>query len=203
MGLDVYLQRGGTHDEADSAVDTEHIFKRGYFRSSYNEGGINRVLSNAGCPDLYAIFQPPEGGGRFTPNWGDCLARAKSALDLYRAHLQTPAGRCHVSFEAVRDAKVQTTDRALAVFQEEMANPVPFDAWSNGKGAFWKEPARLRAAIPGNQWGRDGLYLIFERPPLAEGERDWYESALMIVVETLEYVLASDNANEFELYWSA
>src|SRR5690348_14525919 len=41
--------------ENNSAQFPEHMFKIGYFRSSYNSGGINSVLRGYGIPDLYGI----------------------------------------------------------------------------------------------------------------------------------------------------
>ena len=36
----------------------DHYFKLGYFRSSYNSGGIERILRNLGLPTMDDIFIP-------------------------------------------------------------------------------------------------------------------------------------------------
>jgi len=62
---------------------------------------------------------------------------------------------------------------------------------------------KLKAAIPGrSRWGGNGLFLVFESKR-EEGEVDWYETALLIVIETIEYVIDSGAPDEFSLYWSA
>lgn len=203
MGLDVYLQRGGGGDEADSTTDPSHLFKRGYFRSSYNGGGFNIVMERCGCPSLYAIFQPPENTSRFTPDWQTALARAQVALEQYREHLASPAGGHVVEFLAFKDNKITSEREALQAFVQEVLKPPPFDAYSNKVGHFWHNGAKLKAAIPGAMsWIGPGLFLVFEHKP-PEGQRDWYETALLIVIETIEYVLASGAPDEFSLYWSA
>jgi len=45
---------------SDSTIDPEHLFKIGYFRSSYNGSGIENVLSTRGLPTLHDIFEPTD-----------------------------------------------------------------------------------------------------------------------------------------------
>src|SRR5882672_9079589 len=46
--------------EIDSTVHPKHMFKIGYLRSSYNDGGINRILQDRIGRDLGDIFNPDE-----------------------------------------------------------------------------------------------------------------------------------------------
>lgn len=203
MGLDVYLRRNGEHDEAESAINPGHLFKRGYFRSSYNGSGFDSVMQRANCPDLYAIFEVGrDDGGTIKPNWQQALARAQVALEQYREHIASPAGGHYVT-HIDGGAHVNSERAALALYAAEAAKPHPFPAYSNREGHFWHEGAKLKAAIPGLGVLRNpGLYLVFESER-DDGERDWYETSLMIVIETIEYVLASGAPDEFTLYWSA
>lgn len=203
MGLDVYLQRQGNGDEANSTTDPEHMFKRGYFHSSYNGGGLNTVMHRCGCPTLYDIFQPPDGASRFTPDWQTALARAQVALEQYRDHVASPAGGHVVIFVACKDDQITSERDALRAYVERAQKPAPSEAYRNKVGHFWHNGAKLKAAIPGAmRLLGTGLFLVFEHK-VPEGERDWYETALLIVVETIEYVLASGAPDEFSLFWSA
>lgn len=208
MGLDVYLQHNGQSDEQDSAIDPQHLFKRGYFRSSYNGSGFNSVMHRAGCPDLYVIFQAKQDVSRFTPDWQEAKTRANFALDQYRQHLASAAAGHYVDFFGIRDGdhKGPTSERdALQAFVVEAERePRPFSAYSNKVGSFWHDGAVVKAVIPGmrHRFEGPGFYVIFEQPR-REGERDSYETALLIVIETIDYVLASGDPGSFSLSWSA
>lgn len=52
------ITQWASHVDAPSAVDPSHLFNRRYLRSSYNEGGFNRIADNFGGHDLYWIFEP-------------------------------------------------------------------------------------------------------------------------------------------------
>ncbi len=55
--------------EKDSKKYPSHMFKIGYFRSSYNDGGINQVLQRIGLPTLGTIFgETKEDKYCFRPN---------------------------------------------------------------------------------------------------------------------------------------
>ena len=58
LDLDKYgsAQAGRTRIEVDHKKWSDHLFKLGYFRSSYNDGGIERILMNMGLPTLHEVF---------------------------------------------------------------------------------------------------------------------------------------------------
>lgn len=200
MGLDIYLQRNGKNVEQPSTLDANHLFQRGYFRSSYNESGFNRVMEVAGCPTLYDIFQAPQNADKFKPNWHESLKRAVAALQQYREYLASPAGGHYVTF-ASATSFVSSGQEAMQVFVKTATREQPFSAYSNKDGHFWMNGATVKAAIPGKNLFGPGMYLVMEKQ--RDGERDWYETALLILNETLEYVVASGSVDEFSLYWSA
>jgi hypothetical protein len=91
MGLDIYISKHESEPRTDeerwaddstinidSTTQPDHLFKIGYFRSSYNNAGINAYVNRLLCkPGLYHIF--PEGNddsGFFRPDWAGARARA-------------------------------------------------------------------------------------------------------------------------------
>ena len=64
----------------DSTIDPKHLFKLGYFRSSYNERGIERVMRNINLPGLHDIFGVKGEEYNVRPDW-------QEALEIGRAHV--------------------------------------------------------------------------------------------------------------------
>jgi hypothetical protein len=67
--------------ELNSVLHPDHMFRVGYFRSSYNGGGINNVLKMTVGKNLYDIFFPDgeQTQYKFVPDWNRAL---KIAVDL-------------------------------------------------------------------------------------------------------------------------
>jgi len=135
MGLDVYLANGKTYNtewecddyetiEINSTLYPEHLFKIGYFRSSYNSGGINRVANRYSLLDLYDIFDPHS--YTFIPDWADAMKKCEAAIKQWDAYAMSDIG-----------------------------------------------------------------------------QTEWYTQALAIVKETIAWVLAQDNTEEYFLVWSS
>jgi hypothetical protein len=99
MGLDVYLyhyedfakvkdsldgmeEDPGEHINQDSQEFPEHYFKIGYFRSSYNSGGLNSILNDAIKKDLYWIFQTSQ-DYYVQPDWKSSRRRAVQVLEEF------------------------------------------------------------------------------------------------------------------------
>lgn len=218
--LSVGLEDNGTHPgqtdiKIDSAKYPKHYFKIGYFRSSYNEGGINRVLDRLGLPTLHDIFDAPE-EYEFVPDWAQAMAKATSVLKLYRA-----ADR---SFDVMRvspnhfRAKSEFPDAEEAVrklYLDEIAkekdSKLPAGSYGNINGDFFmNKPLRVRALMPGvnNIFGRETpcVYVVYDREKDEDKEPDggdYYEQALEIVIETCAWVLAQPDPQNYYLHWSS
>lgn len=221
--------------EIDSKRDPKHYFKIGYFRSSYNNGGINHVLRNLLGAEygLGWIFDNDEEYYLY-PDWKRARTRAEELLKLYQASSQKcPASVTTVTcvtepcrseeealrmFQEVYDAQIRQTDprkqcHGMTAFSNKhglfdmtrfMTDPKTFD----GEKA---EPMQIVAVIPGVQesimakvMGRNGVlepcaYVITKKDV---GPEDWYAKALMIVIETIDYVLAQEKPEQFYLHWS-
>lgn len=187
--------------EKDSKVDPEHYFKIGYFRSSYNEGGINRVLDNLGIPGLYDIFQPNE-QYCFRPDWDSALIKCNEAIELLLTKGNYRVFKVHENIFGSNVPLPTDEKSALEIFTKEVERQSDFAGYENGHGHFYpKEPIQIFALIPGrfDFMGRvlNCVYLI------AKGENDWYLNALKIVKETIEYVLAQPDKEKYYLHWSS
>ena len=202
-------------DGMPSQTDPEHLFRIGYFRSSYNEGGIERVMSNLGLPGLAQIFGEPE-EYEFKPDWEACLARAQDAINGYKAHLESPAGKFRiVSVSPMWDCGASSEKEALDMFVGEMEKnrPEGWDCFSNRDGHFWMGGMTVRAVVTkkfdppaandpiGRLVNRPGVFLVCDRQQ-EPGKLDWYLAALMIVKETIEYVLSRPDRSDYYLTWS-
>lgn len=201
--------------EHSSAIDPAHYFKVGYFRSSYNEGGINNVLRRAGCMDLYAIFEPGD-EYEVRPDWDACLARTNQAIEQYTAFLASDGGKyCVAKLSPMYDHGVATEKEALDLFVKTMAERHSGFGdcdFSNRDGEFYPQGITVRAVItktyerPSNPIlsfiNQPTSFLIYDKPQ-EDGKEDWYLTALRIVKETIEYVLAQPDREQFYLRWSS
>lgn len=202
LGLDKY----GSHTEGvesieiDSIFYPDHYFKIGYFRSSYNEGGIQRILKNLDLPDLNYILDREEGEYEFQPNWGLSLVRVQEVIEKlskagnYRVH--------HVSNNIFSpNTQIKNEKDALKVFLEEVNRNNKSDYnYSNATGEyFFHEPLKVLGLIPGTFnliREMDCVYVV------TEADNEWYVNALEIVKETIEYVLSKENKEQYYLRWS-
>lgn len=185
--------------EINSPIDKEHYFKIGYFRSSYNDGGINRVLDNLGVPSLYEIFEPND-EYCFQPNWEQALEKCNKSISALE---KKGNYRCFdISPNIFGQPDCTSEKQALEIFMEELAKKdTSFEHYSNNKGHFYhKEPLKVLALISGTEskLKKDVpcTYVIIE------GENNWYLTALKIVRETIEYVLSQTDKEKYYLHWS-
>lgn len=209
----------------NSEKHPEHMFKIGYFRSSYNSGGINSVLRTATGMDLYYIFREGDKSEdyRFAPDWKASLDRAKKAREAFADHLNrvgsvkvVEAGANYfLGDEGLPKDKAQIM--TLFKVEQERHNERfkdghedPFSSkdenwYSNRDGHYFLgKGARLLAAIPGKGFGgKTTTYLVIRDGADAEIEKNWYLQALDVVVETCEFVLRHKNPEEFIFHWSA
>lgn len=208
-GLDEWGSSGLIEEISEpSKLDPEHYFKLGYFRSSYNAGGINSVMKRASCPDLYDIFQPDEDAYRFTPDWQEALTRCRAAIAQYSEFVNSDAGRyqvIHCSDLGVGGAQDEAD--ALRIFMDNKTkngDRTDFASYSNRDGHFFLEGRTVRAVIRNDSrgWIAGGVYIVTDKEQV-EGKEDWYLTALRIVEETIEHVLAQADPENYFLTWSA
>ena len=218
LGIVDYHHGKLTRISDNSVKYPDHYFKVGYLRSSYNEGGINRILKNMGLPDLYEIFNRGEDDPyEFQPDWrkardacAEVLQRLRSAQD--RGLRVTFVGP---NIFGYGDAKPPETEvDAMKVYidqkrthDENNKNKTPeqVKAWgssySNILGVFDHDGLKVRAMMPGlrDLLGQQrGVYVVFESE-----DAEWYEQALEITLEMIDAVLAAPDPENYYLQWSA
>jgi hypothetical protein len=179
----------------------DHYFKIGYFRSSYNSGGIEKILRNLGLPTMSDIFDHEGEDYHFQPNWEESLVRCEDAIQQF---IQKGAYRVHhVSGNMFQPPKIHSEKEALDVFMEELNKYKPNEEgynYNNINGEFsFHEPQKVLAMIP-------GTYKIFNEQPcvyvVTESDNTWYINALQIVRDTIKYVLSKENKEQYYLHWS-
>lgn len=201
--------------ELPSAIHPEHYFKIGYFRSSYNAGGINRILGNMGLADLSDLFPVPKGDDDYTRavNWPASLALSKELRDKYAARKAdlggvTVTSAAHNIFGGSNLPESEAA--ALKIYEDEKAKHAAsaggFGDYGNSRGEWlWKHPFKAVAMIPGKSiLGAPCVYLVGEYATADDDkdDGDYYAKALDIVVETCEWVLAQPKPESFLLHWS-
>lgn len=183
--------------EMDHPDYPEHYFKIGYFRSSYNSGGIQRILKNLGVDGLDYIFLANDSSYHVKPDWDNALIRCEGVLNQFK---EKGAYRVNaVSGNIFRESNIKSEKDALSVFLEELSKSSE-GGYSNANGEFYQgEPIKVLAMIPGKTKifnERDCVYVI------TESDNSWYVQALEIVRDTIKYVLSQENKEQYYLHWS-
>lgn len=87
--------------EIPSKTDPGHLFKIGYWRSSYNSGGINNILRKMGLMDLYGIVPEAQGDAyHIQPDWAGVRDRALETLEGYEAMVLADGGNDTTKWDA-------------------------------------------------------------------------------------------------------
>jgi len=208
LGLDKWGndKNGKESIELPSAKYPDHYFKIGYFRSSYNDGGINRILGNLGLPDLYKIFNRKDDDEyHFKPDWERALNNTKSVITKLKKKSNL---RCFDiswnEFKNPDECEITDERKAMDVFIKEKNTHADSDGYSNINGHFYiKEPIKVYGLVSGVK------KLLFNDVKLpctyyiCEGDNEWYIQALEIVQETIEYVLSQSDKDKYILHWSS
>jgi len=175
----------------------EHYFKIGYFRSSYNDGGINHILSNLSLPTLSEIFNKGEDEYDFKPDWELALKNVTDVIADFKQKGNYRVRTVHANIYSL--PTISSEEEALKVFMSEIRPDCDYN-YSNKNGEFsYHEPLKVLAMIPGihTTFGeRDCTYVI------TESDNTWYINALEIVKATCEYVLSKENKEQYYLHWS-
>jgi hypothetical protein len=200
----------GTHTsvvkvEEPSAKHSDHIFKVGYFRSSYNNGGFDSYARRMGIPTLGEImgFQDDY---EFTPDWAASKARAEDALRRIGAVDDGYDAFC-VSPNPFLPAAIDSEKEALAAFRSVLnknrPGSDPLRSFSTRSGTFFLDGRPVYALLPGvsESIGRKQpcVYAVTKREA---SDDNWYAQALEIVIETCDYAINSGSPQEFYLRWS-
>lgn len=203
LGLDEWGSDETTKEqiELDHETYPDHYFKIGYFRSSYNSGGIERILRNLGLPTMDDIFKHEGEEYEFQPNWEESLVRCEETIQLfkekgaYRVH--------HVSQNMFTKPEIHSEKEALDIFLEEIKRDEMGKErhnYSNKHGHFnMAEPEKVLAMIPGTYKVFNELNCVYV---ITESDNSWYIQALEIVRDTIKYVLSQENKEQYYLHWS-
>jgi hypothetical protein len=201
--------------EEKSKVHPDHqLYKVGYFRSSYNEGGINHILNDRIGITLYNIFDysDKDEDYYFKPDWKSVKEKTiKAKEDLKKAYDRS--GNVHIMAiqnYGERNGEELPTDssEALAMYQTELdrfneSKDKGFEVYHNYRGLynFSDTPYKVRALIHGKDkygFSESTTYVIYD----GYDENNFYLDALDIIVETADLAL-SDPDNDYFVSWSA
>ena len=196
--------KGCEHIHKNSAKHPKHYFKIGYFRSSYNGGGINTILRNSIGKDLYYVFQPPTDEYYIRPQWKECLTRAKTLLKEFKKFTENYSFRVDPVFHCVGHGPANSQEATKFLIDElgkMKKDKLLFGAYSNANGHFYlKEPQKIIAIMTGT------LNILNDPTPCTyvafEEDYKWYVEAIEIVIETIEYVIKSGESDKYVLAWS-
>lgn len=190
--------------ELPSEKYPEHMFKIGYLRSSYNDGGINRVLREMLGVDLASIFATDGNTYKFTPDWSESAARARAMLVEFDKtiaingfhRVMTHSHNPFISTHALPKDEAA----ALKIFNEVNTKSKGSFGCKDGE-FFLTDQLKVKALIPGTT-DRVGTgqcaYVVYE------ADHTWYRQAIEIIIEMCEWVLSqpADPAVEWVLHWS-
>lgn len=231
MGLDVYLKKwedikgwekcnnyedneeclNFTYIEQPSSKYPDHLFRVGYFRSSYNESGINYKLRNIIGLDLYSIFNPPplDKSYHFQPDWELAKSIAQKTLRDLKDYINKGSyGILKIDENPLvyRNNNAVTSEAlALQKFQEILKKHCdsPFGNFTSANGHFFlSQPLKVLGVLHGRMEDvlgvtRNCQYIIYEDDNL-----EWYVQCLEIVEETCDWVLSQPERDRYCLAWT-
>jgi len=176
----------------------DHYFKIGYFRSSYNDNGIERILKNLGVPTLHDIFSATGEDYYVQPNWETALVNVNSAIEKLKG--EPPYRINAVGANIFSEPEVNSAEDAMRILRRRLSESGKDYNYSCSEGEFmFSEPAKVIAFIP-------GFNHVFRKTPcvyvVTESDNSWYIQALEIVKSTIEYVLTKDKREQYYLHWS-
>ncbi len=202
--------------EIDHPLFPDHIFKIGYFRSSYNESGINRVLHNLIGIELFDIFATTRDEYRVTnTDWHASLRRCDAAIADLKAKIDGGENYrvCKESYNEFsgppKDFPIKDEKAALDLFLKELreskAKPKGFEGgYSSAAGSFYfDKPLELAGVVH----GVNKRFFVDEHLPCTfliykDESLDWYLNALKIVKATIEHVINDKSGWEYIMRWS-
>ena len=189
--------------EKDSVLHPDHYFKIGYFRSSYNGSGINRVLEDLGIPTLYDIFEPND-EYEFQPNWSKALGVVEKCIKLMKKDKGYRVETVSANMFAPDDVPTSPA-AAMEIFKDEQkknSKNKNFLCYSNKNGEFYldNDGMKVHGLIPGKDFmSRPCTFIIYQNQEASK----FYLQALEIVKETIQFVLAQEDPQNYYLSWSS
>lgn len=179
-----------TDIEEISKKHPEHLFKIGYWRSSYNSAGINHFLEKVGCQTLWEIAgQKKHVTYQFKVDWNLLKSNSQCAIERLNNLKNLECWLEEIpKFDTTKtflNSLVSSSD-ALAKCAKDACCSISDDE---------KEIYPSGIMI----YGVCGNYMITK--PQSDFF-DWYIQALEIVSETADYVLAQKDIENYHLYWS-
>lgn len=201
------LTEWGVDEENVSSIEKDHpeypkhMFKIGYFRSSYNDSGIERILRNHELPTLSVIFNAKD-EYKFRPDWEMCLIRCENTIKMFEE--KNPVKAIPIYFE--NDSEVKSELDAVNAYSKEykthLGEREKMYNYQNKLGHFYfEEPLKVLGFIPGQN-----KYIFNERPcvfAIIDFDKEWYINALKIVRDTIKFVLEQEDKDKYYLHWSA
>lgn len=203
LGLGKYGKGLKEKVEIPSSKYPDHYFKIGYFRSSYNDSGINRILKNTIGTSLSYIFNV-EYEYHIKPDWCDARKKAVEALESLRKYASEYGFNVHhMSLFFLHESEISSDKEALEAFlrtkDEHSCHKGSLRSFSRKDGEFYlDEPLNVYGIILGKSFNCPCIYLITK----TDDGLDWYINALEIVIETIDYVLGQDDPQKYYLHWS-
>lgn len=230
LGLNSYGSVGAPdviEIENNSSKHPNHLFKVGYFRSSYNGSGFNRMLPDlCGHEGLYKIFNNEKEEYYVRPDWDEARKETVIAIEMLKKAMKNKIFRAHSLRNSAFINSARTNNFADVPKNEEEAKNVfmkKFEEWTKDKNDFCggcfeskeglfsiKKPLEIYGIINGVSNNilsllrgetsfEPGLFIIMEESDNAK----WCLAALEIVLETIDYVLDQCDSNKYYLHWSA
>lgn len=185
--------------EINSSKYPDHYFKIGYFRSSYNDGGINHILEQTTGENLYDIFEPGD-EYEITPDWKKARKKAVELKDKLIEFSKTSGGIYLTKILKLGDKEI-TEKEVMDIVMKQKNEKHSFQTYSSSYGLFsFDKPLQVVGVVD----TKDYIYVA------CEGDKSdpdtgykWYIHALEIIIETIDYVLKSKNPEDYYLFWSS
>jgi len=188
--------------EIPSKIHPEHYFKIGYFRSSYNDSGIDSVLDKAIGESLYTIFGVDD-GYIITPDWEAAKKKAENVREKYLAYLRESKGYAVESI-VLPMKMVASENEAMDLFKKSLGENggTPFRSYSSAQGSYFLDGLKIHALFASKGTFRPEILAICKRPDDWNPESDYYIQALEIVIETIDWVLSQPDTEKYVFHWS-
>jgi hypothetical protein len=142
--------------EIDSALYPEHMFKIGYFCSSYNGGGINNILSDRIGQDLYSVIGLDHNEYVQQPDWNKVIENCDLAIAKFREVVaKNPFSYIEVSPNMFTNPSElpKNGEEALELARTTIVDRKPCeimdDGFSNRDGSWYPKGLKVYGIVPG------------------------------------------------------